>query len=86
MRVALFVPCYIDAFEPAVGIATLALLRRFGLNPDYPFDQTCCGQPLVNTGCHVEPRRPRSYSSETSRVTTTSSSRRAAAHTRSATI
>lgn len=54
MRVALFVPCYIDAFEPEIGIATLELLRRFGLDVEYPFDQTCCGQPMVNTGCHEE--------------------------------
>lgn len=56
MRVALFVPCYVDAFEPEVGIATLQLLRRFGVDPVYPFDQTCCGQPMVNSGCHVEAR------------------------------
>ncbi|MBV9747917.1 MAG: (Fe-S)-binding protein [Acetobacteraceae bacterium] len=54
MRVALFVPCYVDAFEPQVGIATLQLLRRFGIDPEYPFDQTCCGQPMVNSGCHAE--------------------------------
>lgn len=54
MRVALFIPCYIDAFEPEVGIATLSLLRRFGIDPAYPFDQTCCGQPMVNSGCHAE--------------------------------
>ncbi|MGV1793061.1 (Fe-S)-binding protein [Rhizobium lusitanum] len=54
MRVALFVPCYMDAFEPEVGIATLRLLRRFGIDPEYPFDQTCCGQPMVNSGCHAE--------------------------------
>ncbi|PPQ33201.1 (Fe-S)-binding protein [Rhodopila globiformis] len=54
MRVALFVPCYVDAFEPQVGIATLELLRRFDLDVTYPFDQTCCGQPMTNTGCHKE--------------------------------
>ena len=54
MRVALFIPCYMDAFEPHVGIATLQLLRRFGIDPDYPKDQTCCGQPMVNSGCHEE--------------------------------
>jgi L-lactate dehydrogenase complex protein LldE len=54
MRVALFVPCYVDAFEPQVGIATLELLQRFGLDVTYPFDQTCCGQPMTNTGCHAE--------------------------------
>ena len=54
MRVGLFVPCYVDAFEPQVGIATLELLERFGLDVVYPFDQTCCGQPMTNTGCHAE--------------------------------
>lgn len=54
MRIALFVPCYVDAFEPQVGIATLELLKRFNLDVTYPFDQTCCGQPMTNTGCHEE--------------------------------
>ncbi len=54
MRVGLFVPCYVDAFEPEVGIATLELLERVGCTVDYPFDQTCCGQPMANTGCHAE--------------------------------
>ena len=50
MRIGLFVPCYVDAFEPEVGIATLELLERFGLEVEYPYDQTCCGQPMVNSG------------------------------------
>ncbi|AWN42334.1 (Fe-S)-binding protein [Methylobacterium durans] len=54
MRVGLFVPCYVDAFEPEVGIATLELLERLGLDVVYPYDQTCCGQPMTNTGCHAE--------------------------------
>ncbi|MDR3572128.1 MAG: (Fe-S)-binding protein, partial [Candidatus Pacebacteria bacterium] len=54
MRVGLFVPCYIDAFFPRVGIATLELLERFDLDVDYPFDQTCCGQPMANSGCQAE--------------------------------
>ena len=54
MRIGLFVPCYVDAFEPEVGIATLELLERLGLNVTYPYDQTCCGQPMTNTGCHAE--------------------------------
>jgi L-lactate dehydrogenase complex protein LldE len=48
------VPCYVDAFEPEVGIATLELLERLGCTVEYPFDQTCCGQPMTNTGCHAE--------------------------------
>jgi L-lactate dehydrogenase complex protein LldE len=51
MRVGLFVPCYIDAFFPEVAIATLELLERFGVEVAYPLDQTCCGQPMGNSGC-----------------------------------
>ncbi|AIQ91051.1 Fe-S oxidoreductase [Methylobacterium sp. XJLW] len=54
MRIGLFVPCYVDAFEPEVGIATLELLERLGCTVEYPYDQTCCGQPMANTGCHAE--------------------------------
>ena len=52
MKVALFIPCYIDAFFPEVGIATLELLERFDIEVAYPLDQTCCGQPMGNSGCH----------------------------------
>ncbi len=51
MKVALFVPCFIDAFYPGVGIATLELLERLGCEVEYPLDQTCCGQPMGNSGC-----------------------------------
>ena len=54
MRVGLFIPCYMDAFEPEVGVATLELLERLGCTVDYPVDQTCCGQPMTNTGCHQD--------------------------------
>ena len=54
MRVALFIPCYVDAFFPEVGIATLELLQRLGVEVAYPPDQTCCGQPLGNSGCEKD--------------------------------
>lgn len=54
MRVGLFIPCYIDAFVPEVGIATLELLERFGCEVVYPLDQTCCGQPMANSGFNAE--------------------------------
>jgi L-lactate dehydrogenase complex protein LldE len=54
MKVALFVPCYIDAFFPEVGVATLELLERLGCEVDYPLDQTCCGQPMANSGCEAD--------------------------------
>jgi L-lactate dehydrogenase complex protein LldE len=54
MKVALFVPCYVDAFFPEVGIATLELLERLGCDVDYPLGQTCCGQPMANSGCESD--------------------------------
>ena len=56
MKVALFVPCYVDAFYPEVGIATLELLERLGCDVYYPLDQTCCGKPMANSGCHRDAR------------------------------
>jgi L-lactate dehydrogenase complex protein LldE len=51
MKAALFIPCYVDALVPEVGIATLELLERLGVTVEYPLDQTCCGQPMANNGC-----------------------------------
>jgi L-lactate dehydrogenase complex protein LldE len=56
MRVGLFIPCYIDQFYPQVGIATVDVLERFGLQPEFPEEQTCCGQPLANAGLHNDAR------------------------------
>jgi L-lactate dehydrogenase complex protein LldE len=50
MRVGLFIPCYVDQFYPQVGIATLELLEKFGCEVVYPPAQTCCGQPMANSG------------------------------------
>ncbi len=50
MRVGLFIPCFIDLFYRDVGSATLELLERLGHAVEYPVDQTCCGQPMGNSG------------------------------------
>lgn len=50
MKVALFIPCYIDQFYPQVGIATLQLLQKLGCDVSFPLEQTCCGQPMANSG------------------------------------
>jgi L-lactate dehydrogenase complex protein LldE len=57
MRVGLFIPCYVDQFYPDVAIATVEVLERFGVEVDFPAAQTCCGQPMANTGC-VEQAKP----------------------------
>ena len=53
-KVGLFIPCYIDQLYPQVGIASLKILEHFGVDVEYPESQTCCGQPMANTGCTNE--------------------------------
>ena len=50
MKIGLFIPCYVDAVYPEVGVATYKLLRHLGLDVEYPDNQTCCGQPMANAG------------------------------------
>lgn len=54
MKVGLFIPCYINAIYPSVGIASYKLLKYLGIDVDYPLDQTCCGQPMANAGFEKE--------------------------------
>lgn len=66
MRVGLFIPCYIDQLYPQVGLATVRVLEQYGGNwadyqkttfeLEFPTAQTCCGQPMANTGCTEETR------------------------------
>ncbi len=46
------ITCLGDAFFPNVGLATVRLLRRLGVEVDFPRAQTCCGQPHFNSGFH----------------------------------
>jgi L-lactate dehydrogenase complex protein LldE len=50
VKVALMVTCVNDAMFPDTGKAVVTLLRRLGVEVDFPAAQTCCGQPMVNTG------------------------------------
>ena len=50
MRVALMVTCLNDALFPETGRNTVALLQRLGVDVEFPKAQTCCAQPMVNTG------------------------------------
>ncbi len=54
MKVGLFVPCYVDQFYPQVAVATLQLLEKLGCEVGFPLNQTCCGQPMANSGCENE--------------------------------
>jgi len=50
MTIGLFIPCYVNQFYPGAAIATLQLLRKLGVEVVYPAGQTCCGQPMANSG------------------------------------
>ena len=50
MTVGLFIPCYVNQFYPDAAKATLQLLQKLGVNVIYPAKQTCCGQPMANSG------------------------------------
>ena len=57
MRVALFVPCYVDQLWPRAALAAVRVLESHGVEVAFPEDQTCCGQPMANAGiaAAVEP-------------------------------
>jgi L-lactate dehydrogenase complex protein LldE len=44
------VTCINDALYPHVGQAVVTVLRRLGVDVAFPEAQTCCAQPMVNTG------------------------------------
>ena len=50
IQASLFVTCIADQFYPEVGESTVRVLRRLGVDLDFPGGQTCCGQPAFNSG------------------------------------
>ena len=50
MIVGLFIPCYVNQLYPNAAVATLQLLQKSGVDIVYPPEQTCCGQPMANSG------------------------------------
>jgi L-lactate dehydrogenase complex protein LldE len=57
MKITLFIPCFIDAIYPNVGMAMVQILEKLGHTIDYPGELTCCGQPPFNSGYWPEARR-----------------------------
>ncbi|WP_419763548.1 MAG: (Fe-S)-binding protein [Arcobacter sp.] len=51
MRIGLFIPCFMNELYPEASMATLKLLEKLNFNVEYPLEQTCCGQPMANSGC-----------------------------------
>ena len=50
IKASLFVTCIVDQLYPEVGVSVVRVLRRLGVDVDFPQEQTCCGQPVYNTG------------------------------------
>ena len=57
IRASLFVTCIIDQLYPEVGVSVVRVLRDAGVDVDFPEGQTCCGQPLYNSGYTAEARK-----------------------------
>jgi L-lactate dehydrogenase complex protein LldE len=57
LRASLMVTCLGDLFFPEIGESVVRLLRRLGVALDVPSGQTCCGQPLFNSGYRADAAR-----------------------------
>ena len=44
------ITCLGDVLRPEAGKATVRLLRQLGHEIEFPASQTCCGQPMFNSG------------------------------------
>ncbi|UOF92184.1 (Fe-S)-binding protein [Fodinisporobacter ferrooxydans] len=56
MKASLFITCLVDNFFPQVGEAMVRILHKYGVDVDFPENQTCCGQPAFNSGYVDEAR------------------------------
>jgi len=50
VKLSLMITCLGDCIRPEAGKATVRILRRLGHEIDFPEGQTCCGQPMFNSG------------------------------------
>ena len=51
-RVSFFSTCLADTVFPNIGIQSVRLLELLGCDVQFNPKQTCCGQPLANSGFH----------------------------------
>jgi L-lactate dehydrogenase complex protein LldE len=56
MKITLFIPCFVDAMYPQVGISMVRILERLGHQVECPEEVACCGQPAFNSGYWDEAR------------------------------
>ncbi len=51
-NVSFFATCLADTVFPDIGIQSVRLLEQLGCTVSFNPKQTCCGQPLANSGFH----------------------------------
>src|SRR3972149_5085798 len=56
VRAKLFITCIGEQFFPQALKSTVTVLERVGVQCEFPEGQTCCGQPLLNSGFQSEAR------------------------------
>jgi L-lactate dehydrogenase complex protein LldE len=56
MKVSIFITCLVDQMFPQVGASMVDLLTRLGVEVSFNQEQTCCGQPALNTGFRQQAR------------------------------
>jgi len=54
LKASLFVTCIADMMYADVGRSVVNVLKRSGVELDFPEGQTCCGQPAYSSGYHRE--------------------------------
>ena len=64
MKIALMITCLGDVIRPQVGKAVVRVLRRLGHDIEFPAAQTCCGQPMFNSGFSDLARQQAKYTIE----------------------
>jgi len=56
-RVSFFATCLGDTLFPEIGIQSVQLLEKLGCEVSFNPRQTCCGQPLVNSGFQAKAKK-----------------------------
>jgi L-lactate dehydrogenase complex protein LldE len=57
MRISFFVTCIADTVRTSIGIQSVELLEKLGCTVSFSSRQTCCGQPLVNSGYQAKAKK-----------------------------
>ncbi len=56
MKVDIFIPCFVDQFNPDTAFNMIKVLEKAGCKVTYNVEQTCCGLPAFDAGHWEEAR------------------------------